>query len=32
MGKYKISAINIAFLYVGTLMGAGFALILKKKQ
>lgn len=25
MSKHKISAINIAFLYVGTLMGAGFA-------
>ncbi len=25
MSKYKISTINIAFLYVGTLMGAGFA-------
>lgn len=25
MSKHKISAVNIAFLYVGTLMGAGFA-------
>ncbi|HML38685.1 MAG TPA: MBL fold metallo-hydrolase [Bacillota bacterium] len=25
MSGYKISAVNIAFLYVGTLMGAGFA-------
>jgi uncharacterized membrane protein YkvI/glyoxylase-like metal-dependent hydrolase (beta-lactamase superfamily II) len=25
MSRHKISAINIAFLYVGTLMGAGFA-------
>lgn len=25
MSRYKISAVNIAFLYVGTLMGAGFA-------
>lgn len=25
MGKHNISALNVAFLYVGTLMGAGFA-------